>query len=118
MQGLIVASRGFSTQTVSTPLTDMEQVDAVPQTGEKRGRGRPRKYPLSSTPKPASDAPKRGRGRPRKIVSEPVPEAVTPSGPKRGRGRPRKDSSMSHILICCGWYMLILALCYQAMRHL
>ncbi|KAJ5384742.1 High mobility group HMG-I/HMG-Y [Penicillium concentricum] len=67
-------------------------VDATPQTGEKRGRGRPRKYPESSTPKPASDAPKRGRGRPRKIVSEPEPEVVAPAGPKRGRGRPRKDS--------------------------
>ncbi|KAJ5208736.1 hypothetical protein N7449_003115 [Penicillium cf. viridicatum] len=67
-------------------------VDATPQTGEKRGRGRPRKYPETSTPKPASDAPKRGRGRPRKIVSEPEPAVVTPSGPKRGRGRPRKDS--------------------------
>ncbi|KAJ5834839.1 hypothetical protein N7447_000865 [Penicillium robsamsonii] len=67
-------------------------VDATPQTGEKRGRGRPRKYPESSTPKPASDAPKRGRGRPRKIVSETETEVIAPAGPKRGRGRPRKDS--------------------------
>ncbi|KAI2713460.1 hypothetical protein CBS147332_5200 [Penicillium roqueforti] len=67
-------------------------VDVTPETGEKRGRGRPRKNPESSAPKPVSDAPKRGRGRPRKIVSEPEPEVVAPTGPKRGRGRPRKDS--------------------------
>ncbi|KAJ5774074.1 hypothetical protein N7457_008970 [Penicillium paradoxum] len=65
--------------------------EATPQTSEKRGRGRPRKYPEGSTPKPASDGPKRGRGRPRKIVSELEVESATPSGPKRGRGRPRKD---------------------------
>lgn len=117
MQGLIVASRGFSTSIVDTGLTSLEQVDATPETGEKRGRGRPRKYPATSTPKPASDAPKRGRGRPRKIVSEPAPAVVTPSGPKRGRGRPRKDSGMQNILTCCGWYMLTLVPCYQAMRH-
>lgn len=75
-------------------LTRVEQNDATPQTSEKRGRGRPRKNPESSTPKLAYDGPKRGRGRPRKIVSETSPEAVTPSGPKRGRGRPRKDSGM------------------------
>lgn len=40
----------------------------TPATGEKRGRGRPRKYPVGSTP-------------------------VRPEGPKRGRGRPRKDPS-------------------------
>ncbi|KXG47056.1 High mobility group, HMG-I/HMG-Y [Penicillium griseofulvum] len=66
-------------------------VDTTPQT-EKRGRGRPRKYPESSTPKPDPDAPKRGRGRPRKIVSELEPQVVATAGPKRGRGRPRKDS--------------------------
>jgi AT hook motif. len=115
MQGLIVASRGFSTSIVDTGLTSLEQVDATPQTGAKRGRGRPRKYPETSTPKPASDAPKRGRGRPRKIVSESEPAVVTPSGPKRGRGRPRKDLGMGNILTCCGWYILTLVPCYQAM---
>ncbi|KAJ5748796.1 uncharacterized protein N7511_010492 [Penicillium nucicola] len=70
-------------------------VDVTPQTGEKRGRGRPRKYPEGETPKPpASDGPKRGRGRPRKIAvqSEPETEPATPLVPKRGRGRPRKDT--------------------------
>jgi hypothetical protein len=43
----------------------------------KRGRGRPRKNPIVTTP-----TIKRGRGRPKKIVEAPV--AV-----KRGRGRPR-----------------------------
>ncbi|KAJ5096000.1 High mobility group HMG-I/HMG-Y [Penicillium alfredii] len=67
------------------------QVAATPQTGEKRKRGRPRKYPDGSTPKPASDGPKRGRGRPRKVVSE-TQTGTTPSpGPKKGRGRPRKE---------------------------
>ncbi|KAJ5163404.1 High mobility group HMG-I/HMG-Y [Penicillium coprophilum] len=81
--------------TVDAPPASAESasvVEATPQTIEKRGRGRPRKYPESSTPKPDPDAPKRGRGRPRKIVSEQESEAVVPAGPKRGRGRPRKDS--------------------------
>lgn len=117
MQGLIVASRGFSTSIVDTGLTSLGQVDATPQIGEKRGRGRPRKYPATSTPKPASETPKRGRGRPRKIVSEPAPAVVTSPGPKRGRGRPRKNSGMENVLTCCGWYMLTLVLCYQGLRH-
>jgi hypothetical protein len=49
------------------------------ETGEKRGRGRPRTRPL-----PDANAPKRGRGRPRK---NPAPDA---NAPKRGRGRPKK----------------------------
>jgi hypothetical protein len=39
-----------------------------PSTGEKRKRGRPRKYPEGSGPKP-TPGPKRGRGRPRKDPS-------------------------------------------------
>ncbi|RAK75671.1 DUF55-domain-containing protein [Aspergillus fijiensis CBS 313.89] len=66
----------------------------TPADGEKRKRGRPRKYPEGSTPK-RPDGPKRGRGRPRKD-----PNSVsTPSKPKTpksdgtfGRGRPRKSS--------------------------
>lgn len=59
----------------------------VPVTGEKRGRGRPRKTPVEPVA-PVAEAPKRGRGRPRKTPVEPVtPIAETP---KRGRGRPRK----------------------------
>ncbi|CAI7601235.1 unnamed protein product [Penicillium bialowiezense] len=65
---------------------------STPQTGEKRGRGRPRKNPEAVTPKPANDGPKRGRGRPRKTAPEAKPEAATPSSSKKGRGRPRKDS--------------------------
>lgn len=75
-------------------LIESEQSAATPQTGEKRGRGRPRKNPETATPKPAYDGPKRGRGRPRKLTSETQPEALTPGGSKKGRGRPRKDSGM------------------------
>lgn len=68
-------------------------------TGEKRKRGRPRKYPEGSAPKPTTDGPKRGRGRPRKIVPETeaaaAAAAVASSGPKRGRGRPRKEPGMT-----------------------
>ncbi|KAJ5130321.1 High mobility group HMG-I/HMG-Y [Penicillium bovifimosum] len=77
------ASAAFA---ASAPVSDV-----IPQSSEKRGRGRPRKYPIDSTPKPVPDGPKRGRGRPRKIVSEQEPEVATPSVPKRGRGRPRKE---------------------------
>lgn len=67
-------------------------------TGEKRKRGRPRKYPEGATPKP-TEGPKRGRGRPRKIVSEEdqaaaAAAAAASEGPKRGRGRPRKEPGM------------------------
>lgn len=66
-------------------------------TGEKRKRGRPRKYTEGSTSKPA-DGPKRGRGRPRKVVSEAdlaaAAAAAASEGPKRGRGRPRKEPGM------------------------
>ncbi|KAE8344187.1 hypothetical protein BDV24DRAFT_127561 [Aspergillus arachidicola] len=61
-----------------------------PATGEKRKRGRPRKYPEGSGPKP-SPGPKRGRGRPRKDPSASTPSK--PSTPKEGKrpvGRPRK----------------------------
>ncbi|OJJ44567.1 hypothetical protein ASPZODRAFT_134653 [Penicilliopsis zonata CBS 506.65] len=57
---------------------------------EKKGRGRPRKYP----PAPPKDPnePKRGRGRPRKF---PLPDGQTAPTPKEkkypGRGRPRKS---------------------------
>jgi hypothetical protein len=65
----------------------------------KRGRGRPRKYPIGQTPAStvsSSLAPgeKRGRGRPRKYPIGASPAAATSStaapGEKRGRGRPRK----------------------------
>ncbi|GKZ28419.1 hypothetical protein AbraIFM66950_005593 [Aspergillus brasiliensis] len=61
----------------------------TPATGEKRKRGRPRKYPEGSTPK-RPDGPKRGRGRPRKDPNAPTPSKSTT--PKQGkRGRPRKN---------------------------
>ena len=47
-------------------------------TGEKRKRGRPRKYPESATPKPPP-GPKRGRGRPRKDASEKSPYNILDS---------------------------------------
>lgn len=61
--------------------------------GVKKGRGRPRKYPIVE--KPAAVGPKRGRGRPRKYpIAEPgaiieVNPAASPK--KRGRGRPPKN---------------------------
>ncbi|KAF7597267.1 hypothetical protein BBP40_008109 [Aspergillus hancockii] len=62
-----------------------------PSTGEKRKRGRPRKYPEGSGPKP-SPGPKRGRGRPRKDASaKGTPsKSSTPKEGKRPVGRPRK----------------------------
>ncbi|KAJ5632465.1 hypothetical protein N7490_008804 [Penicillium lividum] len=76
-----------------------EVVDEVTlQTGDKRKRGRPRKYPVGTVPKPSTDGPKRGRGRPRKTPAEETTaiatkkDALASETPKRGRGRPPKDS--------------------------
>ncbi|KAJ5294177.1 hypothetical protein PENANT_c028G06149 [Penicillium antarcticum] len=95
-EGTATPAKRMRNSVIATPASaPAAQVEVTPQTGEKRGRGRPRKYPEGETPKPpASDGPKRGRGRPRKVAaeSEPETEAVTPSIPKRGRGRPRKDT--------------------------
>lgn len=69
----------------------------------KKGRGRPRKYPIDLEPKE-----KRPRGRPRKEVDEAeLNKEKRPRGrprkevdeaelnkPKRGRGRPRKDTDL------------------------
>ncbi|KAG2420854.1 hypothetical protein HFD88_000468 [Aspergillus terreus] len=62
--------------------------EPAPSTGEKRKRGRPRKYPPGSRPQPV---PGRGRGRPRKDPNAKV--TSKPEAPKsgRGRGRPRKS---------------------------
>ncbi|KAB8070151.1 PUA-like domain-containing protein [Aspergillus leporis] len=62
-----------------------------PATGEKRKRGRPRKYPEGSGPKP-TPGPKRGRGRPRKDPSakDTPSKPTTPKEGKRPVGRPRK----------------------------
>lgn len=77
-----------------------QQLEATPQTDEKRGRGRPRKNPESATPKPAaSDGPKRGRGRPRKTATVTESDVVTPASAKRGRGRPRKEPGMEVLVI-------------------
>ncbi|KAJ5622331.1 High mobility group HMG-I/HMG-Y [Penicillium herquei] len=68
--------------------------EPTPKTGEKRKRGRPRKFPEGTFPKPDPNGPKRGRGRPRKILSETeaaAKAAESPAGPKKGRGRPRKE---------------------------
>ncbi|KAK1142884.1 hypothetical protein N8T08_007318 [Aspergillus melleus] len=62
---------------------------AAPSTGEKRKRGRPRKYPEGTTPKPTSG---RGRGRPRKDPNAETPsKPKTPQEGKRPVGRPRKS---------------------------
>jgi len=103
---------------VGAPTVSGQSVAAPLISGEKRGRGRPRKYPvaaavakpalkkrgrkpkgyydtaasenLAASPAPAlASGEKRGRGRPRKF---PVTEKpVVASGEKRGRGRPRKE---------------------------
>lgn len=68
----------------------------TPKSGEKRGRGRPRKNPEDMTPKQTSDGPKRGRGRPRKVLTEAEAKAAEAAAaeaaarPKKGRGRPPK----------------------------
>ncbi|KAF9888807.1 hypothetical protein FE257_008383 [Aspergillus nanangensis] len=60
-------------------------------TGEKRKRGRPRKYPEGSRPQPPP-GPKRGRGRPRKDANatDTPAKPKTPKGDGK-RGRPRKS---------------------------
>ncbi|KAL4887949.1 PUA-like domain-containing protein [Aspergillus ambiguus] len=61
----------------------------APSTGEKRKRGRPRKYPPGSRPQPV---PGRGRGRPRKDPNaKDTPKPNPPKVAGRGRGRPRKS---------------------------
>ncbi len=65
--------------------------------GEKRGRGRPRKYPVGSTyadkvrSGEIGTGEKRGRGRPRKypIGSAAASATLAEPGEKKGRGRPR-----------------------------
>jgi hypothetical protein len=104
MQGLIVGVPIDAPLSPAwTALTCFRQSGATPQTGEKRGRGRPRKAPGTETPKPVSDGPKRGRGRPRKDATETkvaTPSTATPSSAKKGRGRPRKEPGMEMSLIC------------------
>ncbi|KAL4770402.1 PUA-like domain-containing protein [Aspergillus nidulans var. acristatus] len=82
---------------IATDATSTTSAPATPATGEKRGRGRPRKYPVGSTPV-RPDGPKRGRGRPRKETTgtatpnaKATPKSNTPGGISRGRGRPRKN---------------------------
>ncbi|KAL3485604.1 PUA-like domain-containing protein [Aspergillus germanicus] len=80
-------SKRVATGTASTPAT--------PATGEKRGRGRPRKYPEGSKPAPP-EGPKRGRGRPPKNpAAKATPKPKTPASSSRGRGRPRKTTTQA-----------------------
>ena len=67
--------------------------------GQKKGRGRPRKYPIGTNyyaikrSQLADQGERRGRGRPRKypIGTKPLANATDlVTGEKRGRGRPRK----------------------------
>ncbi len=74
------------------------QLSSSLATGEKKGRGRPRKYPVGTTyadmvrSGKIASAEKRGRGRPRKYPVGSMngsPVALSETGEKRGRGRPR-----------------------------
>ena len=56
---------------------------------EKRGRGRPRKYPVNIDNKCLDNIEKRGRGRPRKNVDN-IENKCQGNAEKNGRGRPRK----------------------------
>lgn len=70
--------------------------------GEKRGKGRPRKDPenaMPAKPKPATTTPGRGRGRPRNDPASATP--TKPATPGRGRGRPPKDPSEKSS--SCSW---------------
>ncbi|KAL4899754.1 PUA-like domain-containing protein [Aspergillus multicolor] len=80
----------------STPATP-----ATPATGEKKGRGRPRKYPVGST-SVRPEEPKRGRGRPPKATTgtatpkaKATSKSTTPGSSSRGRGRPKKNAGSS-----------------------
>ncbi|KAL5050766.1 hypothetical protein BDW71DRAFT_106089 [Aspergillus fruticulosus] len=81
---------------IATDATTTTSTAATPAAGEKRGRGRPRKYPVGSTPV-RPEGPKRGRGRPRKEPTgtgtpkaKATPKSNTPGSISRGRGRPKK----------------------------
>ncbi|KAL6238904.1 PUA-like domain-containing protein [Aspergillus navahoensis] len=78
---------------IATDVTTTASTPATPAAPEKRGRGRPRKYPVGSTPV-RPEGPKRGRGRPRKeptgTEAKTTPKSNTPGSSSRGRGRPRK----------------------------
>ncbi|KAJ5175176.1 Thymocyte nuclear protein 1 [Penicillium canariense] len=91
---VVGSGEGASSIHTRASLIVLGQIAETPQTGEKKKRGRPRKFPEGSTPK-SSDGPKRGRGRPRKVLSEAdlaaAAAAAASPGPKRGRGRPRKE---------------------------
>jgi hypothetical protein len=67
------------------------QIDCEEET--KRGRGRPRKYPVKE-----ENGEKKGRGRPRKYLVKQEAEV------KRGRGRPRKYSILEKELLPSGLY--------------
>ncbi|RDW81364.1 uncharacterized protein DSM5745_04921 [Aspergillus mulundensis] len=89
-------SKRVAKGSASTPATP-----ATPATGEKRGRGRPRKYPVGSTPV-RPEGPKRGRGRPPKAATgtatpkaKATPTSNTPGSSSRGRGRPKKSPGAS-----------------------
>ncbi|THC99744.1 hypothetical protein EYZ11_000794 [Aspergillus tanneri] len=76
----------------ASPLTEETSSPKRVITGEKRKRGRPRKYPEGTGPKPPP-GPKRGRGRPPKDPSaKDTPSKLrTPQEGKRPVGRPRKS---------------------------
>jgi len=77
----------------SVVQSDISCLVLTHQEEEKRGRGRPRKYPVKE-----ESGEKKGRGRPRKFPVAEEPEV------KRGRGRPRKYSIMEKEVLPSGLY--------------
>lgn len=93
-------SSGVSISSLKPPKRKRQSTPSInPFTGEKRGRGRPRKFPIGSQQSAGKVTGKRKRGRPRKIVSVPTNVAQNAAGvgvqvQKRKPGRPRKVPSV------------------------
>lgn len=64
--------------------------------GEKRGRGRPKKEDTYESTLVTDLTEKRGRGRPKKEETE---QAPAETGEKRGRGRPKKEDTFESTLV-------------------
>ena len=86
-------------QTGARPAAALGLALPVSEAGQKKGRGRPRKYPVGTNyyaikrAESAGQGEKRGRGRPRKypIGAKPLANGTDiNTGEKKGRGRPRK----------------------------
>ena len=91
-------------QTATRPAVPASSGKAMPalESGQKRGRGRPRKYPVGTNyyalrlSQTGEQGEKKGRGRPRKYPlagsagSTDTATGTAEPGVKKGRGRPRK----------------------------